>query len=103
MGQPSSLLPLLLRTGGYISTVSNGGFAIMSGMTKLSEQAIAKIRELSADAFAVALISTTGEERPIMHLDEGTRAAVRDGLAQAKRGEFVPEKEMEALFKQHGL
>jgi predicted transcriptional regulator len=78
----------------------------MAGMTKLLEQAIAKVRQLSAedqDAFAVALLSMAGEERPIMHLDEETRAAVRDGLAQAKRGEFLPEEEMEAFFKLHGL
>jgi predicted transcriptional regulator len=96
----------LLLTGGFISTALNGRFANMAGMTKLLEQAIAKVRRLSAedqDAFTVALLSMAGEERPMMHLDEETRAAVRDGLAQAKRGELVREEEMAAFFKQHGL
>jgi predicted transcriptional regulator len=78
----------------------------MNSMTKLLEKAIAKVREFPAedqDAFAVALLSMAGEEGPIMHLDEETRAAVRDGLEQAKRGEFVPEAEMEAFFKQHDV
>ena len=76
----------------------------MDGMTELLEKAIAKVREFpdeDQDAFAVALLSMAGEETPITHLDEKTRAAVRDGLAQAKRGEFVPE--MEAFFKQHDV
>lgn len=76
-------------------------------MTKLLEQAIvANARQLSAegrDAFAGALLSMAGEERPIVHLDDETRSAVRDGIAQAKRGEFVPGEEIEAFFKQHGF
>ena len=30
------------------------------------------------------------------------RAAVREGLEQARRGEFVPDEEMEAFWKRHG-
>jgi predicted transcriptional regulator len=78
----------------------------MARMTKLLEKAIAKVREFpdeDQDAFALALLSMAGEETPITHLDEKTRAAVRDGLAQAKRGEFVPDEEMDAFFKQHDL
>jgi predicted transcriptional regulator len=78
----------------------------MDGMTKLLEKAIAKVREFpeeDQDAFAVALLSMAGEEAPVIHLDEETRAAVRDGLAQAKRGEFAPDEEMEAFFKQHDV
>jgi hypothetical protein len=84
----------------------NGRYVTIDGMTELLEKAIAKVREFpdeDQDAFAVALLSMAGEETPIIHLDEETRAAVRDGLAQAKRDEFVPEEEMEAFFKQHDL
>ena len=35
--------------------------------------------------------------------DDGTRAAIAEGLAQARRGEFVPDEEMAAFFKSHGL
>lgn len=38
--------------------------------------------------------------RPI---DEEARAAILEGLAQAERGEFVPDEEIEALWKRHGV
>jgi predicted transcriptional regulator len=78
----------------------------MASMTKLLEKAIAKVREFpeeDQDAFAIALLSMAGEETPVVHLDDETRTAVRDGLAQAARGEFVPDEEMETFFKQHDL
>jgi predicted transcriptional regulator len=77
----------------------------MSGMTKLLEKAIAKVRELSAedqDAVAVAVLSMA-EETLVVALDDETRAAIREGLEQARRGEFVPDEEIEALWKRHGL
>ncbi len=37
----------------------------------------------------------------VLSADE--KAAVEEGLAQANRGEFVSDKEMEALFKRHGV
>jgi len=40
---------------------------------------------------------------PTILLDEDTRAAIRQGLEQARRGKFVPAEEIEALWKHHGL
>jgi predicted transcriptional regulator len=63
-------------------------------MTKLLERAIEKVRELpeeDQDALANALLSLTWEETAVVHLDAETRAAVEQGLAQAERGEFVPD------------
>ena len=37
----------------------------------------------------------------IVTLDEPTLAAVREGLAQAKRGEFASDEEVEALFARY--
>jgi predicted transcriptional regulator len=77
----------------------------MDAMTKLLEVAIAKARKLPAedqDAVAVAMLAMT-EETPVVALDEETRAAIREGLEQARRGEFVPDEEIEALWKRHGL
>jgi predicted transcriptional regulator len=76
----------------------------MAGMTKLLEKAIEKVRELPAedqDAVAIAVLSMT-DETPVA-LDAETRAAIREGLEQARRGEFVPDEEIEALWKRHGL
>jgi predicted transcriptional regulator len=76
----------------------------MGGMTKLLEQAIEKVRGLPAedqDAVAVAVLSMS-EEKPVA-LDPETRAAIREGLEQAGRGEFVPDEEIDDLWKRHGV
>jgi hypothetical protein len=76
----------------------------MARMTKLLEKAIEKVRELpeeDQDTVAVAVLSMT-EETPVT-LDDETRVAIREGLEQARRAEFVPDEEIDALWKQHGL
>jgi predicted transcriptional regulator len=35
--------------------------------------------------------------------DDATRAAIAEGLAQARRGEFVTDEDMAAFFRSHGL
>jgi hypothetical protein len=75
-------------------------------MTKLLEQAIAKLRELpeeQQDALAVALLAVAEAPATDVPLDDATRAAIHEGLAQAERGEFVPDEEIEALWKRHGV
>jgi hypothetical protein len=76
-------------------------------MSKLLEQAIAKARTLpeeDQDALGAMLLSMTDDEAAdIVHLDDETRAAIREGLEQARRGEFVPDEEIEALWKRYGL
>jgi predicted transcriptional regulator len=59
--------------------------------------------EEDQDAFAIALLSMAEAEQPLAELDEETRAAIREGLAQARRGESVPDAEIEALWRRHGL
>jgi predicted transcriptional regulator len=79
-------------------------YAISRAMTKLLEQAIAKLRELpeeEQDALAVALLSLSTDDRTEAPVDEQTLAAIHEGLAQAERGEFVPDEEIEALWKRH--
>ena len=75
-------------------------------MTKLLDQAIAKVRSLSdedQDALAVAMLSLAETEALAIKMDERTRSAIREGLEQARRGEFVSEEEIEALWEQHNL
>jgi hypothetical protein len=75
-------------------------------MTKLLEQAIAKLRELpeeEQDALAVALLSVAGGDADDVALDDEARAAIQEGLAQAERGESVPDADIEALWKRHGV
>jgi predicted transcriptional regulator len=75
-------------------------------MTKLLEQAIAKVRALpeeDQDAVAVQLLAIADLGGLAGELDDETRAAIREGLEQARRGEFVPDAEIAALWKRHGL
>jgi hypothetical protein len=77
------------------------------GMTKIFDQAIAKARTLSdedQDALGAVLLSLAEDWPKGLHdIDEETRVAIREGLAQARRGEFVPEEDIQALWKRYGL
>jgi hypothetical protein len=55
------------------------------------------------DALAVAMLSMAETEAPVTAMDEQTRVAIREGMEQARRREFVPDVEIEALWKQHVL
>jgi predicted transcriptional regulator len=64
-------------------------------MTKLLEEIIAKVRALpeeDQDALAALLMAVTHADASAVPLDEATRVAIREGLAQAERGEFVPDE-----------
>jgi len=75
-------------------------------MTKLLEEAIRKVRELpdaDQDEAAEILLSVTLKKGEPVELDDETRAAIREGRDQARRGEFVSDEEMAAFFKRHGV
>lgn len=75
-------------------------------MTKLLEEAIAKVRQLpeaEQDEAAEMLFSVAAKQGEPVELDDETREAVRRGLEQARRGEFVSDDEMAAFFKRHGV
>jgi predicted transcriptional regulator len=94
-------------SSGRDEVISRVLYAKRARMTEILDRAIAKARTLSAedqDALGAVLLSLA-EEWPsrVDDLDEETRAAIREGLAQAKRGEFVPEQDIQALWKRYGL
>jgi len=75
-------------------------------MTKLLEEVIAKVRALpeeDQDALAALLLAATKADASVVPLDETTRAAIREGLAQAERGEFVPDDVVAQSDKRHGI
>jgi predicted transcriptional regulator len=75
-------------------------------VTKLLEQAIIKVRELpdeDQEAVAAVMLSMAGAESPVVRLDDATRAAIRKGIAQAERGEFVPDEVIAQVDKRHGI
>jgi predicted transcriptional regulator len=74
-------------------------------MTKLLDQAILKARDLPADqqdVLATIILAVAEGDVPIPELDDQARTAIREGLAQARRGEFVPDDEIEAMWKRYG-
>jgi len=75
-------------------------------MTKLLEQAIASVQKLpeaEQDETAEVLLSLVSRFRKPVRLDDETRAAIREGSEQARRGEFVSDDEMAEFFKRHGV
>ncbi len=75
-------------------------------MTRLLEEAFEKARKLPAedqDVAAEILLSLISKRIDIDALDEETREAIREGLEQARRGEFVPDEDMRTFFKRHGV
>lgn len=75
-------------------------------MTKLLDQAIAKAQTLPAeeqDALAIAMLSLTEGDASGYPIDDATRAAILEGLAEAERGEYVPDDVVAASDKRHGI
>jgi hypothetical protein len=75
-------------------------------MTRLLEQVIAKVRQLSEseqDEAAEMLLSVLAKRDEPVRLDAETRAAIREGSEQARRGEFVSDEDMADFFKRHGV
>jgi|SRR5580700_9061661 predicted transcriptional regulator len=81
-------------------------YVVWYRMSKLLEQAIAKARTLpeeEQDALGAVLLSMTEDDGTVVQLDDETREAIREGLEEARRGEFVPDEEIQALWKRFGL
>jgi len=75
-------------------------------MTKLLEQVIARVQKLpeeDQDALAALVLSITDGDGSAIPLDDQARAAIREGLAQAERGEFVPDEVVAEADKRHGI
>jgi hypothetical protein len=75
-------------------------------MTRLLEKAIEQVRELSAEdqdrAAHLLQEFLRGEVEPV-ELDEETKAAIEEGLAQIERGEAISREEMDAFFRRLGV
>ena len=73
-------------------------------MTKLLDLAIEEVRKLppaDQDETAEMLLWSIETRAGSLKLDSETLAAIDEGLAQARRGEFASEAEIEALWKRH--
>jgi hypothetical protein len=76
-------------------------------MTKLLEKAFEKASALSDEEQDVlgAILLTMADDPDGMlgPLDERARHAIREGLAQARRGEAISEQEIRTIWNRHGL
>jgi predicted transcriptional regulator len=74
-------------------------------MTKLLEMAVEAARQLSPDEqdelARTILEIVNGIEEEVYVLSDEERAAIEVGRAQAARGEFATEDEIEAIFKKY--
>jgi len=71
-------------------------------MTKLLEKALEAVRRLpphDQDQIALAMLTLTGKDGEVEEIDPAHLAAVLEGLALAKRGEFATDAEVEAAFR----
>jgi predicted transcriptional regulator len=75
-------------------------------MSKLLDEAIKKVRELpeaDQEEAAELLLSVAARRDEPVPLDEETRAAIREGQEQARRGEFVSDSDMAKFLRRHGV
>lgn len=75
-------------------------------MIRVLEEAIAKILTLSKadqEEAAQVLLWALEKHAAAAPLDGETIAAIDEGVAQAKRGDFASDAEIAALWKRHGL
>ena len=75
-------------------------------MTKLLDKALEAVRQLPADAqdeIAQTILQLVGAESEPEPIDPAHLPAVLEGLAQAKRGEFATDAEVEAAFRRFDL
>lgn len=74
-------------------------------MTKLLDEAIAEIRKLPDDeqdraaALLLVLAHEQHDDAASYRLTQEQVAQIRLGLEQARRGEFVPEDEVEEMWR----
>lgn len=73
-------------------------------MNKIVEHIIDRIadwpEEVQAEVIQ-AVVDIEAKHFGVYHLSDDERAAVREGLAQAERGEFVPDDVVEAYFNKY--
>ncbi|MGP0060955.1 MAG: hypothetical protein ACLPID_16890 [Beijerinckiaceae bacterium] len=74
-------------------------------MTRLLEQAVAKVSALSDDVqdeFARILLQLAGVEQTPIQLTPEEEADLDASLAEAERGEFATDDEVRAIWAKHG-
>lgn len=74
------------------------------GMNKIAATILDRIADWPKEAqeeLMQAIVDIEARHVGIYHLSDDERAAVREGLAQAARGEFVPDDVVAAYFNKY--
>jgi hypothetical protein len=74
-------------------------------MTDLLEKALETVRRLSPEAqdeIARAMLQLAADDADLEPIDPADLESVSEGLAQAERGEFASDEEVEAAFRRFG-
>lgn len=75
-------------------------------MTKLLEQAVEVVRDLSPevqDDLARILLQLAGKDQPVIQLSAAEEASLAESLAQADRGEFATDEQVRAIWAKYDL
>ena len=78
---------------------------MLPGMTKLLEQALEVVRQLSPeeqDEIARAMLALAGDPGELEDIDPEDLKDVLESLAQARRREFATDEEVKAVFQLFG-
>jgi len=73
-------------------------------MNKVAETILDRIAgwpKEAQDELMQSIVDIEAKHLGVYRLSDDERAAVREGLAQAARGEFVPDDVVEAYFKKY--
>ena len=73
-------------------------------MNKIVESIIDRVADWPEEAqeeLMQSIVDIEAKHLGVYRLSDDERAAVREGLAQAARGEFVPDDVVEAYFKKY--
>jgi DNA-binding TFAR19-related protein (PDSD5 family) len=80
----------------------DAGNVYSDGMTRLLQKALDAVRLLppeNQDEIARAMLALAGKDSEPEDIDPAHLADVLESLAQAKRGEFATDAEVEAAFR----
>ncbi len=82
-----------------------GLYGMMANMTrdqaKMLAERVASLPPEAQEELLHALQRIEAKHQGPYHVDEDEWAAIQEGIAQSDRGEYVPDEQMAAFFKQH--